>query len=110
MRTEVVSFSSISLAFFCLRYQISSRVGTPIKHNQNHTSKNCLGRPAENDQISGTIYMLPGEMEHSANSNWYHIHTHLVILEAQLNYCAVLRKVCDHTANDTEHAQGKEQI
>lgn len=49
-------------------------------------------------------------MEHAVSSNWYHAPTHLVIWGAQLSYCAVLRKVCDHTVNDTEHAQQDEQI
>lgn len=74
------------------------------------THKTCSGRSAENDQISGVIHILPGEMEHAVNSNWYHIHTHSVIWGAQLNYSAVLRKVCDHTVNDIEHAQGEEKI
>lgn len=74
------------------------------------THKTCSGRSAENDQISGVMHILPGEMEHAVNSNWYHTHTHSVIWGAQLNYSAVLRKVCDHTVNDIEHAQGEEKI
>lgn len=74
------------------------------------THKTCSGRSAENEQISGVIHKLPGEMEHTVNSNWYHVHTHAAIWAAQFNYCAVLRKVCDHTVNDIEHAQGEEKI
>lgn len=49
-------------------------------------------------------------MERAISSNWYHIPAHLVIWGAQLNYSAAVRKISDHTGNDTEHAQGEEQI
>lgn len=109
-KIEIISFSAPSLAYISFCCQVSSSVGTPIKHNQNCTGKACPGRPAENDQVSRIIYILPGEMEHTVSSNQYHIPTHLVIWGPQLNYCAALRKICEHSVNDTEHAQGEEQI
>jgi len=109
-KIEIVSCSAPSLDYFSFCCQVSSSIRTPVKHNQTCMGKTCPERPAENDQISRIIYIIPEEMEHTVSSNWYHIPTHLVIWGVQSNYCAALRKACDHTANDTEHAQGEEQI